>query len=148
MACYGLERWSKIAVMSSTCHDYVVCCNSWQFRLWILSLLTAHGAVRSPGPREAPPPPKMTPRSHQTKHSTLHRRGEPRSLHPLGKGNTRRCRHLRARFCRASVINPDPQKTLASTIAKLLEPSRPNSTPVAKSRMLEIRRNAGIPQSP
>ena len=47
MACYGLERWSKIAVMSSTCHDYVVCCNSWQFRLWILSLLTAHGALRT-----------------------------------------------------------------------------------------------------
>ena len=47
MACYGLERWSKIAVMSSTCHDYVVCSNSWQFRLWILSLLTAHCTLRS-----------------------------------------------------------------------------------------------------
>ena len=47
MACYGLERWSKIAVMSSRCHDYVVCSNSWQFRLWILSLLTAHGALRT-----------------------------------------------------------------------------------------------------
>jgi hypothetical protein len=47
MACYGLECWSKIAVMSSRCHDYVVCSNSWQFRLWTLSLLTAHGALRT-----------------------------------------------------------------------------------------------------
>ena len=38
----GLERWIKIAVMSSICHDYVVCSNSWQFRPCILSLLSAH----------------------------------------------------------------------------------------------------------
>ena len=37
-----LERWIKIAVMSSICHDYVVCSNSWQFRPCILSLLSAH----------------------------------------------------------------------------------------------------------
>ena len=43
----GLECWSKIAVMSSRCHDYVVCSNSWQFRLWTRSLLTAHGALRT-----------------------------------------------------------------------------------------------------
>jgi hypothetical protein len=42
--------------------------------------------LRSPGPREAPPPPKMTPRSPQTKHSTPHRRGELWSRHPLSKG--------------------------------------------------------------
>ena len=28
--------------MSSICHDYVVCSNSWQFRPCILSLLSAH----------------------------------------------------------------------------------------------------------
>ena len=38
----GLERWIKIAVMSSICHDYVVCSNSWQFRPFILSLLSEH----------------------------------------------------------------------------------------------------------
>ena len=38
----GLERWIKIAVMSSICHDYVVGSNSWQFRPCILSLLSAH----------------------------------------------------------------------------------------------------------
>jgi hypothetical protein len=46
MACYGLERWIKIEVRASTCHDYAVCSNSWQFRLWIPSLLTAHSALR------------------------------------------------------------------------------------------------------
>ena len=48
MAFYGLERRIKIEVMASSCHDYAVCSISWQFRLWlwILSLLTAHGALR------------------------------------------------------------------------------------------------------
>ena len=42
VTCYGLERWINIAVISSICHDYVVCSNSWQFRPCILSLLSAH----------------------------------------------------------------------------------------------------------
>jgi hypothetical protein len=42
MACYTLAHWIKIVEMSSICHDYVVCSNSWQFRPWILSLLIAH----------------------------------------------------------------------------------------------------------
>jgi hypothetical protein len=46
MACYSLERWIEIAIRASSCHDYAVCSNSWQFRLWILSLLTAHSALR------------------------------------------------------------------------------------------------------
>ena len=48
MAYYVLERWIKIEVMASSCHDYAVCSNSWQFslRLWIFSLLTAHRALR------------------------------------------------------------------------------------------------------
>jgi hypothetical protein len=38
---------------------------------------------------KAPPPPKRTPRRPETKHSTPHRRGEPRGRHPLlEKGNT------------------------------------------------------------
>ena len=43
MACSGLKRWIKIALTSSTCQNYVVCSNSWQFRRWTLSL-TAHTA--------------------------------------------------------------------------------------------------------
>ena len=45
MACSGLKRWIKIALTSSTCQNYVVCSNSWQFRRWTLSL-TAHTACR------------------------------------------------------------------------------------------------------
>ena len=35
MAYYVLERWIKIEVMASSCHDYAVCSNSLQFRLWL-----------------------------------------------------------------------------------------------------------------
>jgi hypothetical protein len=42
LCCHGLALWIKIVEMSSICHDYVVCSNSWQFRPWILSLLSAH----------------------------------------------------------------------------------------------------------
>ena len=44
MACYGLKRWIKIALMSYTCQNYVVRSKSWQFRPWTLSL-TAHTHV-------------------------------------------------------------------------------------------------------
>ena len=42
---YGLEDWIQIVEMSSICHDYVVRGNSWQFRPWIISLLSAHSSA-------------------------------------------------------------------------------------------------------
>ena len=45
MACYGLKRWIKIALMSYTCQNYVVRSNSWQFRPCTLSL-RAHTTSR------------------------------------------------------------------------------------------------------
>jgi hypothetical protein len=43
MACgYGPERWIGITKMSSLCLDYVVFSNSWLFRSWMLSLISAH----------------------------------------------------------------------------------------------------------
>ena len=55
-----------------------------------------------PSPKRTPRRPhKRTPRRPQTKHSTPHRRGEPRGRHPLlEKGNTEvlRCKHPRVRI--------------------------------------------------
>ena len=45
VACYGLEDWIQIVEMSSIRHDYVVRGNSWQFRPWIISLLSAHSSA-------------------------------------------------------------------------------------------------------
>ena len=45
VACYGLEDWIQILEMSSIRHDYVVRGNSWQFRPWIISLLSAHSSA-------------------------------------------------------------------------------------------------------